>query len=127
MGTEAGGRVVSVLIELPWPPASLSGHNKGRWVSKSPTVSKHREWAEKATLAAAGQIDTSGDGDIRVVMTFYPPNKRGDRVNFPIRAKPLWDGIADALGVNDKRFLPAFYFGECVAGGKVVVAIGGLS
>jgi hypothetical protein len=50
---------------------------------------------------------THTEGDIRVSVTFYPPNKRGDRVNFPNRMKPYWDGIADALKVNDSRFLPS--------------------
>lgn len=63
-------------------------------------------------------------GDIRVIVTFYPPNRRGDRVNFPNRMKPYFDGMADALKVNDSRFLPTYYFAEPVAGGRVVVVVG---
>ena len=111
----------SRLIELPWPPASLSGHNTGHWRSKSPIVAKHRSWAALATIAAG--IEATDDGDIRVVVTFYPPDARSDRCNFPNRMKPYWDGIADALRVNDKRFLPSFQFGEPVHGGKVVVEV----
>ena len=37
--------------------------------------------------------------------------------------KPYFDGIADALKVNDSRFLPSYLFGEPVAGGKVVVVL----
>jgi hypothetical protein len=114
---------VGALIELPFPPASLSGHNKGHWRSKSGIVDKHRTWARLATLAAHAVIPEKGD--IRVVATFYPPDRRGDRVNFPNRMKPYWDGIADALGVNDSRFLPAFYFAEPVKSARVVVEIGG--
>lgn len=110
------------LIELPFPPASLSGHNTGHWRSKSGVVKKHREWARLATLAAHPTVPTTGD--IRLSVTFYPPNRRGDRINFPNRCKPLFDGIADALGVNDARFLPAYHFAEPVAVGKVVIAIG---
>jgi hypothetical protein len=110
------------LIELPFPPASLSGHNKGSWHGKSSIVSKHREWAMKATLAVGPVVQ--GEGDIRVCITFYPPNNRGDRVNFPIRCKPYFDGIADGLKVNDKRFLPSFHFAEPVKQGRVTVLIG---
>lgn len=110
------------LIELPFPPASLSGHNNGHWHAKSPIVAKHRGWAAKATRAAKPIVPT--EGDIRVSVTFYPPNKRGDRVNFPNRMKPYWDGIADALKVNDSRFLPAFHYAEPVENARVVVAIG---
>lgn len=111
-------------IELPWPPASLSGHAKGHWRSKSGPTAKYRAWAKAATLAAnIGITDTTGD--IRIAVTFYPPDRRGDRINFPNRMKPLFDGIADALKVNDSRFLPAYYFAEPVKGaGKVVVTIG---
>lgn len=112
------------MIELPWPPSSLSGHAKGHWRSKSGVTAKHRAWANAATLSAG--IDAiQGTGDIRVVITFYPPDRRGDRVNFPNRMKPYFDGIADALKVNDSRFLPAYHFAEPIKGaGKVVVSIG---
>ena len=111
------------MIELPWPPSSLSGHNKGHWRSRSGIVAKHREWAKNATRAAAPVVPAQGD--IRVVVTFYPPDRRGDRVNYPNRLKPYFDGIADALKVNDSRFLPSYQFAEPVkGGGKVVVVIG---
>ena len=112
------------MIELPFPPASLSGHAKGHWRGKSSVTAKHREWARNATLAAnIRTVDATGD--IRVGVTFYPPNRRGDRVNFPNRMKPYWDGIADALKVNDSRFLPTYHFAEPVKNPRVVVTIGG--
>jgi hypothetical protein len=110
------------LIELPFPPASLSGHNTGHWRAKSAIVAKHREWAKNATLAAKPCVPS--EGDIRVSVTFYPPNKRGDRVNFPNRCKPYFDGIADALKVNDSRFVPSYHFAEPTKVGGVVIAIG---
>ena len=110
------------IIELPFPPATLSGHNTGHWRRKSPVVAKHRDWAKLATLAAAVPVPDAGD--IRVSVTFYPPDKRGDRVNFPNRMKPYWDGIADALKVNDSRFLPVFHYAEPTKPGRVVVTIG---
>lgn len=112
----------STLIELPWPPASLSGHNKGHYNAKSPIVREHREWARLATLEAKPPVPSQGD--IRVSVTFYPPDRRGDRVNFPNRMKPYWDGIADGLKVNDSRFLPAFHYAEPCNKPCVVVTIG---
>lgn len=109
------------MIELPFPPASLSGHNKGHWHAKSGVVHKHRAWAKHATMAAG--ITAPAHGDIKVVVAFYPPNRRGDRVNFPNRCKPYFDGIADALKVNDSRFVPSYLFGEPVEGGRVVVTV----
>jgi crossover junction endodeoxyribonuclease RusA len=116
--------MAGVIIELPFPPAALSGHNTGHWRKKNGVVAKHREWAERATRAAWGDFAYDLDGDIRVSATFYPPDKRGDRVNYPNRMKPYWDGIADALKVNDRRFLPSFHFAEPVKDARVVVVIG---
>ena len=110
------------MIELPFPPASLSGHNTGHWRAKSEIVAKHRLWAKHAALAANVRIPETGD--VRLIVTFYPPNRRGDRVNFPNRMKPYFDGIADALKVNDSRFLPAYHFAQPVKGGRVVIVIG---
>ncbi|MBO9624149.1 MAG: hypothetical protein J7500_15685 [Sphingomonas sp.] len=110
------------MIELPWPPSSLSGHNDGNRWAKAPIVKKHRAWAKAATQAAP-VTGIPATGDIRVIVTFYPPNRRGDRINFPNRMKPYFDGIADALKVNDSRFLPSYHFAEPVENGKVVVVL----
>lgn len=112
------------MIELPFPPSSLSGHNTGHWRGKSGIVARHREWAKHATLAAGVHVPEAGD--IRLRVTFYPPNRRGDRVNFPNRCKPYFDGIADALRTNDSRFVPAYHFAEPVKDAKVVIVIGEL-
>ena len=114
---------MSGTIELPWPPTELSGHNnKHHWVVR-PIINKHRKWAAMATLAADIRAP-EGDGDIRVSATFYPPDKRTDRVNMPNRLKAYWDGIADALKVNDRRFLPQYHFAEPVKNARVVISIG---
>lgn len=111
-------------ITLPWPPASLSGHAKGNWRAKAVITAKHRHWAHRATLAA-GVAGIPATGDIPLVITFYPPDRRGDRTNYPNRIKPAIDGIAEALNVNDKRFLPTYHFAEPVRVARVVVSIGG--
>jgi crossover junction endodeoxyribonuclease RusA len=108
-------------IVLPFPPASLSGHHSVHWRKLQPVKKKHREWARLATLAAGASVPDSGD--IRMAVTFYPPDRRGDRTNYPNRCKPYFDGIADALCVNDRRFLPSFHFAEPVKDARVVFAI----
>lgn len=110
------------MIELPWPPKELSGHHDVHWRVLQPIKKKHREWAKNAALASDIVIPISGD--IHVSATFYPPDRRTDRVNMPSRMKPYWDGIADALKVNDRRFLPQFHFAEPVENPRVVVRIG---
>jgi hypothetical protein len=110
------------MIVLPFPPSSLSGHAKGHWREKAAETKKHRAWAYHATLAAKASAPASGDIAIRI--KFTPPDRRGDRTNFANRMKPYLDGIAEALGINDARFLPSYEFAEPQKPGNVVVTIG---
>lgn len=109
------------MITLPFPPAALSGHAKGHWRRKAGVTKKWRAWAFAAALAA--KLEVSGGGDIRLVVRFYPPDRRSDRTNFPNRMKPIFDGLADALKVNDRRFLPSFEFCEPEKPGRVEILL----
>lgn len=109
------------MITLPFPPSSLSGHAKGHWRPKHAVTSKHREWALRATQSAG--VKAPENGDIRVAVRFVPPDRRGDRVNFPNRMKPYFDGIAEALGVNDSRFVPEYSFADPEKPGRVEVSL----
>ena len=112
------------VIVLPWPPASLSGHANGSWRTKAAITRKYREAARYAALAwMRNEWVVFGDGDILVKISFTPPNNRSDRTNYPNRIKPYLDGIADALGVNDKRFLPSYEFCEAKAPGSVTITL----
>lgn len=110
------------MIVLPFPPASLSGHNKGHWRGKSPIVAQLRQKAHDAAWDA--NISIPEDGDIRLHVRFIPPNRRGDRVNYWNRCKPIIDGIADALQINDSRFLPSMEFAEPEKPGRVEIEVG---
>lgn len=114
-----------MIVTLPFPPAALSGHanGNGRWIKISLTK-KLRAEARRLT-SEAGTIDLPPEGDIPIDVLFIPPDNRGDRWNFPARSKCQIDGIADALGVNDKRFDPTIRHGRPLKPGKVVVTIGG--
>ena len=65
-------------------------------------------------------------GDIVVRIRFVPPDRRGDRTNFGNRCKPVFDGLADALKVNDRRFLPVYEFAEPEKPGRLEITIGGV-
>ncbi|WP_299327611.1 hypothetical protein [Parasphingopyxis sp.] len=109
------------VIVLPFPPAKLSGHNTGHWGGKSGDIAALRLVAKRKTREAAPEIPEKGD--INIHFRFVPPNRRGDRVNFPNRIKPLIDGIADGLDVNDARFLPSYEFAEPAKPGWVEVTL----
>lgn len=109
------------MIRLPFPPAKLSAAPNGRWQEKRKLTKQHRQWAEAATRAAKLTVPSSGD--VRLDVRFVPPNNRSDRANFPVRMKPYFDGIADALGVNDRRFVPFFTYAPAEKPGWVEVTI----
>jgi len=113
-------------LVLPFPPGTLSGHAKGNWRSKHAETQKHRRDAHVATLAAMKGVrpDLPTTGDIPIRFRFVPPDRRSDRTNMPGRLKPLIDGIAEALGVNDVRFLPSYEFAEPEKPGRVEVTLG---
>lgn len=109
-------------IELPWPPRELSPNARPHFMARSRATKAYRTTAHWATKAARAKApDTAGDIDLHV--TFYPPSRRADRQNMPGWIKAGIDGIADALGVNDRRFNPAYFYAEPVKNGRVVVVV----
>ena len=109
-------------IDLPWPPSVFTGNTRVSWYVIAPLVKKHRAWAATAARAA-GTVHLAPAGDIGVHVTFQPPSRRGDRINYPSLLKPYFDGIAETLGVNDSRFLPAYSFGDVVKGGNIRIVV----
>jgi len=110
------------MIVLPWPPSILSGHSKGSHWPKTKATKQWRSWASTATLAARSVVPDTDDIVLRV--RFVPPDRRGDRTNFANRMKPIYDGIADALKVNDRRFLPIYEYADPEKPGRIEVVIG---
>lgn len=94
----------------------------GGWHGKASETKKWRHWAHVATKEAEARAPAA-TGDIRIRITFVPPNRRSDRSNYPNRLKPILDGIADALGFNDRRFLPSYVFAEPEKPGRIEVVI----
>jgi crossover junction endodeoxyribonuclease RusA len=118
------------VIVVDFPPSDLSAHAKGNSYYRKAALTK--VWRAKA-VAAARKVELpkfadgkayTPEGDIPITITFYPPDYRGDRVNFPARCKAIVDGVAEALGVNDARFVPRFEFRDPEKPGRVEITIG---
>ena len=86
---------------------------------------KHRQWAHDATLAWRGRDHRPIDGQIDVLITVYPKNRGPvpDGDNAMASCKAFLDGIADALGLNDRNFVPRVQFGERTQHGKIVISL----
>lgn len=89
-------------VILPWPYKQLSPNARVHFM----TLAKFKRVYRSAcfVLAKQAKLDVP-DGDIRIVLEFYPPTKRNrDDDNLVAMMKCGLDGVADALGVNDSRF-----------------------
>lgn len=105
---------------FPWPPVELSPNARIHWAAKSRATKKYRTtcgWiAKEANIKAP-------EGQIHIKLTFCPPdNRKRDRDNMISSIKALFDGLADALGVNDRQFRPTYEYSTDRTG-KVIVEI----
>jgi len=95
-----------LIITLPFPPSILRPNDKSHWRVKNPTKAKYRQ--ECALLSS--HIKYNEKGPVRIHISFYPPNNRWDWDGMVSAAKAGFDGFADGIGVNDKRFDPTLSF-----------------
>ena len=120
MAQRNGGRVKK--ITLPWPHKALSSNARVCWAVGARHKATHREMARLACLEAP-RIDTMPDATLFI--EYYPPTRRGDVHNVPSSLKAYIDGIADAMGCDDKRFkvdYPTVWVGSGKPG-KIVIRI----
>lgn len=115
-----------MLIELPWPDKRLSPNARLHWKAKVGPKQSAKIAAGWATVSAKGYHNAkevlAGDGPIFLRITFFPPDRRHrDDDNMIGAFKAARDGIADALGVDDRRFRPHYFFEEPKKPGRVVV------
>ena len=112
-------------IILPWPSKDLSPNARVHWARKALAASKAREDGRLAAIASGWHKHKFGEGRIYLLFEFYPPTRRGiDDDNAIARCKNARDGIADAIGANDRKFVCIPYVhDETRKGGEVVVSL----
>lgn len=120
-----------MIIKLPFPDSRLSPNARIHWAPKSQAIKQARWDASYAVLEAAnGSLSETRRAlvdmtAIPLKITFYPPdNRQRDDDNMVGAFKTYRDGIADALGVNDRRFRPEYHFASPEKPGRVEVEIG---
>ena len=116
-----------MIVSLPFPDPKLFPNRKNgkHWTTTNAAKVAAREGAEKATLAARGAFIPKG-GTLPLSIVFVAPDGRHrDLDNCLAAGKSAIDGIADALGVNDRCFRPILV--DYIRGdkpGAMIVAIG---
>lgn len=118
------------MIVLPWPDKRLSPNARLHWRARVGPKQKEKIAAGWATASMKGFHDLrtrlqADDSPIPMRITFYPPDhRRRDDDNMIGSFKAARDGIAQALGVDDRRFRPHYFFEEPSKPGRVEVRIG---
>ena len=103
-------------VTLPWMPKALNPNQRGHWSVKSKAAKAYRRACHLLTLEA-GLRGVDWEGDIHVWIDYFPPDRRHrDQDNMIASCKALFDGLADALRVNDKRFRLHPYVKDEIAG-----------
>ena len=111
-----------IQFALPWPAKKLhSNAPQGHWGGK------HRATA-KARLEAQIMAGSAGVGhwpQAAILIEYYPPSLKGDPQNVPSSLKAYIDGIADAMGCDDRGFKVDFprVFAGTKKGGEVVFRV----
>lgn len=114
-------------LVLPWPAKELSPNARVHWSKKSDASASARALASILAINEGWRSITLPEGRLHLWITFHPPTKRmPDDDNMLARFKPWRDGIADALKIDDKRFVSHPYVSDKpVKGGEVRVRITG--
>jgi hypothetical protein len=91
-------------LSLPYPHKALWPNGRPHWGAKSRETKKHRQWAYIA--AKADELPAIGDGQIPIKIVVYGKSRGPlpDEDNSSAAAKAYLDGIAEAIGVNDRHF-----------------------
>jgi hypothetical protein len=115
--------MTAIRFACTWPAEELWQNSRAHWSRKNraTAVAKH----EARTLAIrAGIKAIAMRKAYRVEVTFCPSAmSRADRQNMPGAVKAHIDGIAHALGVDDRCFVPSFVFADKGGPGEVRFAV----
>lgn len=109
-------------VTLPWPLKALSPNARPHWAELSKAKKAYRQACHLLALQA-GAKQFAVAGPLHVELTFYPPDRRQrDQDNMLAAMKSGLDGLADALGVDDRNFKTTFQVADQI-GGMVKVSI----
>lgn len=113
---------------LPWPSRDLHPNSRVHWSKRSRAAKDARAMSMLFALASGwkpGAVPT--EGPLHLWIDGYPTDRRRrDADGLLSSLKSALDGISDALGVDDRRFVPhPWVKDEVRKGGEVRVRITG--
>lgn len=103
-------------VVFPWPPKDLSPNARLHWAKLAKAKKAYRH-ACHILAKQAGAAVLAGAEKVQVHLTFYPPDRRlRDQDNIFSAMKSGLDGLADAMGVNDRNFRTSFQVADEIGG-----------
>lgn len=114
------GGVRTLVVNCPFPDHAVSNNGRLSWPARARKTRELRKWGQIAAFEGLGRLDHVArtafgvaaypDPGVRLIEQFTvdwelvaPPKVRWDDDNAISACKPLRDGIADALGINDRK------------------------
>ena len=120
-----------MVIDLPWPPSALSPNARIHWAKRAPIAKAYRAACYATTMEAAKHLgpawfnakrgEAEASGELQIEVYFNPPDRRHrDWDNCVAAIKHGLDGVAEALDIDDRYFMPSFTFYRAVIPGGCV-------
>jgi len=112
-------------VVLPWPSRDLHPNSRVHWSRRARAAKVARHAADALALQAGWATLKLPEGRLHVWIDAYPPDRRHRDTDGVLSSlKSALDGLADALGVDDRRFVPhPFLHDEPRKGGEVRVRL----
>ena len=113
-------------VTFPWPPRECSPNWRGHWSTRAKAAKQYKHACFVLAKEAKLALPDGYDGPLHLWMTFHKPSRRQmDDDNLVAMFKPGRDGLALALGVDDKRFVCHPHIADTIAGMvKVTISMG---
>lgn len=112
-------------FELPWPASDLSPNARQHWSALARAKKAYRARCRAIGEAAGVGVLAGRESAVAVHLAFFPPDRRGrDLDNLLASMKSGLDGLADAMGVDDRRWRISLEKSDTpVKGGLVAVSL----
>lgn len=114
-------------IVLPWPDARLSPNARLHWRAKVGPKQSARIKTGWIVVTSEGFYQTrewlqANEEPVPITVSFFPPDgRRRDDDNMVGSFKSYRDGIAQAFGIDDRRFRPHYIFCDPQKPGRVEI------
>lgn len=112
---------------LPWPPRELHPNARVHWSKRAKQTKIERKAAAYLAMMAGWASEALPEGRLHLWIDFYPPDRRKrDDDGLMASMKAARDGIADAMGIDDSRFVSHPWIKDEVRkGGEVRIRVTG--